>query len=265
MARTKDPHGASVKSWETRARNAGGGGVVQSRGDFAQAMTGVGKARPEDVSRLIDITKDFAAGDISFEEFAGGKADRSDDKQEKVTAYLREGLRDRDLPDAVLDGLAGIEINTEGQMGAWVHSLDPDVLARVKGLYTGETRTVHLNSTQPLFAADRKGEEVATSATHEMGHHAHLSKISDRAALEWARLSPDGYSCAISAHGRTNRTEHFADAFAAYANPGAGRLNRSDLKKLEPKTFAFMERLWRDKTMWQPKGQADFHPQRRGT
>ena len=28
---------------------------------------------------------------------------------------------------------------------------------------------------------------------------------------------------------------------------------------------AFMERLWRDKTMWQPKGQADFHPQRRGT
>ena len=29
MAKTNDPHAAAIKSWQTRARNAGGGGVVQ--------------------------------------------------------------------------------------------------------------------------------------------------------------------------------------------------------------------------------------------
>jgi len=38
MARTKDPHAATVKAWKTRARNAGGGGVVQQRGDFAHGV-----------------------------------------------------------------------------------------------------------------------------------------------------------------------------------------------------------------------------------
>jgi hypothetical protein len=35
MARTSDPHAATLKAWETRAHNAGSGGVVQSSGDFA--------------------------------------------------------------------------------------------------------------------------------------------------------------------------------------------------------------------------------------
>jgi len=35
MARTSDPHAASVKSWLTRARNAGSGTAVQQSGDFA--------------------------------------------------------------------------------------------------------------------------------------------------------------------------------------------------------------------------------------
>ena len=35
MARTKDPHAATVKAWQTRARAADSGGVVQQRGDFS--------------------------------------------------------------------------------------------------------------------------------------------------------------------------------------------------------------------------------------
>jgi len=34
MAKTSDPHAAAIKSWQTRARNAGGGGVVQQRKDW---------------------------------------------------------------------------------------------------------------------------------------------------------------------------------------------------------------------------------------
>jgi len=265
MARTKDPHGASVKSWETRARNAGGGGVVQSRGDFAQEMTGVGKARPEDVSKLIDITNDLGPGEISFEQFAGRADGPSDRSQEKVAAYLREGLRDLDLPDAVLDGLAVIEINLEGQMGAELGEARD-----VKGFYTGEQRRIQLNATyfaEQIYDADRKPREaVSKTAAHEMGHHAHLSKLGAQAALEWERLSRGGSLCRISSYGRTNTTEHFAEAFASYSRPGAGGggVNRKALKALEPKAFAFMERLWRDQSMWQPKGQSEYYWQRRG-
>jgi len=34
VAKTNDPHAAAIKSWQTRARNAGGGGVVQQRTDW---------------------------------------------------------------------------------------------------------------------------------------------------------------------------------------------------------------------------------------
>lgn len=268
MARTADPSAATKKAWLTRARNAGGGGVVQSKDDFAQAWTGVGKARPEDVSKLISLpvpgADDLEAGQISFEEFAG-QAASSDRSREKVAAHLREGLRDLDLPDAVLDGLTGIEICFENQLavpvGLLVRSQDEGL--PIKGFYTGEQRKAQLNAT--YFAdpwiyddADRKPREVVSkTAAHEMGHHAHLSKLGAQAALEWERLSAGGSLCRISDYGRTNTTEHFAEAFASYARPGAGGggMNRKALKALEPKAYAFMERLWRDKSMWQPKGQ----------
>jgi len=35
MARTKDPHAATVKAWKTRARNAGGGQVQQDSHDYS--------------------------------------------------------------------------------------------------------------------------------------------------------------------------------------------------------------------------------------
>jgi len=280
MARTADPSAATKKAWLTRARNAGGGGVVQSKDDFAQAWTGVGKARPEDVSKLISLpvpgADDLEAGQISFEEFAG-QAASSDRSREKVAAHLREGLRDLDLPDAVLDGLTGIEICFENQLavpaGLLVRSQDEGL--PIKGFYTGAQRKAQLNAT--YFAdpwiyddADRKPREVearlaaeggdrvvSKTAAHEMGHHAHLSKLGAQAALEWERLSAGGSLCRISDYGRTNTTEHFAEAFASYARPGAGGggMNRKALKALEPKAYAFMERLWRDKSMWQPKGQ----------
>jgi hypothetical protein len=34
MAKTNDPHAAAIKAWQTRARNAGGGGVVQQGKDW---------------------------------------------------------------------------------------------------------------------------------------------------------------------------------------------------------------------------------------
>jgi hypothetical protein len=39
MAKTSDPHAATVKAWQTRARNAGSGGAVQQRKDWKKTWT----------------------------------------------------------------------------------------------------------------------------------------------------------------------------------------------------------------------------------
>jgi len=44
VARTKDPHAATVKAWKTRARNAGGGSVTQQGGDWTKGK-GEGQER----------------------------------------------------------------------------------------------------------------------------------------------------------------------------------------------------------------------------
>jgi hypothetical protein len=43
MAKTSDPHAATVKAWQTRARNAGSGGVVQQRGDWTGLLRSWGE------------------------------------------------------------------------------------------------------------------------------------------------------------------------------------------------------------------------------
>jgi len=58
MARTSNPHAATVKAWETRARAASGGTAVQQSGDFAvsSASRGFTKSFTEwfGESRVVD-------------------------------------------------------------------------------------------------------------------------------------------------------------------------------------------------------------------
>jgi len=64
MARTSDPHAATVKAWETRARSAGGGGVVQQGGDWAESRP----AHP-----AFDLVKTRAGDGYAFKIMVGRK------------------------------------------------------------------------------------------------------------------------------------------------------------------------------------------------
>jgi len=238
MARTHDPSAATKKAWLSRnpARDAGGGGVVQSRSDFA--ATGV--------PNLSSLISSPAYGLMSAKEKG---------EQRRTEAFTREAIGLLDLPSLATDGLTGLVMATSREM-------DDDPHKVVTGSYNGSR--IRLNS---QYLGDKYGnaENTALTLGHEVGHHVHLSKISDAAAAEWADISRGGATCKLSKVGLANAAEHFAEAFWKYAAKWStvddfGRYapEREKLRKLEPKAHAFMERLWVDKAMWRPKGQVEY-------
>jgi len=254
MARTNDPSAATKKAWLTRARAGDGGGVVQQRGDFRVGIQKVGRATP--ITDLISHSN--GAGDSQQRHrdpddlpLEQPLSQRERDLQTKTDRFLRDGLGPLDLPAGVTDGLSGIKLCTEREMGRFPPAGD----------YNHITRTIRLNTGYfgQMVSDDPDGkpaDRTAKVAAHEMGHHVHLSNLSDAAALEWDGLSVGGSNCVLSSNGRKNSKEHFAEAFAAYAHPrwregqAVARFNRGYLEGGEPKSFAFMARLWRDPTMW---------------
>lgn len=81
---------------------------------------------------------------------------------------------------------------------------------------------------------------------HEVGHHVQETLLTKEEKSEWASLKG---TAKISAYARKDANEHFAEAYRCYF--GSERLgtvisdwtDRETLRQLEPKAFAFMERL----------------------
>lgn len=94
---------------------------------------------------------------------------------------------------------------------------------------------------------------------HEVGHYVHLGKLSKKAANEWNRISDNGNNAKISSYARTNTTEHFAEAYRAFAENSTSLRSsagsRQVLLTLEPKAYAFMERVFSNpSSMLKPPG-----------
>lgn len=255
MARTKDPTAATLKSWETRRRNqekaagirtrsqpSGGGDVVQQRGDFGVATSGRAA-----VAAIVRTAGHFAAREVVDDgikmlslpvEAVLGLTEIRLESQSNMTrpATIRGGIR---VPERVALGGYAADLMRAG--------INADALIREGGLRSKPAR-------------------AARTLSHEIGHHAHLSRLSDAAAAEWASISKNGKNCEVTSYGMKNTTEHFAEAFSHYAQPDPfldHAPRRAWLKRAEPEAYAFMERLWTDKSMWRAGGHAEYNRRRR--
>jgi len=150
------------------------------------------------------------------------------------TAFLvKLELEGAKLPDSHLDGL--------GRIGFVEGDYVKSGLRDAYGVYYPDTRRIVLASN----AAKGSGNIHVfggNTTLHEVGHHVHLAKMTDAAADEWTALSDNGQGSRISAYARTNRGEHFAEAYRAYTSGGD---KRKKLKALEPRAYKFMQDLMR--------------------
>jgi len=142
--------------------------------------------------------------------------------QLKVQAHLSKA----NFPEGTLDGLGSVNV-TDNILGN----------DEIVGWYDG------WGSNRGNILISGADPENAVEVLHEVGHHVHLSKLSDESSKEWSEISNKGNNCRVSSYGRTNTGEHFAEAFQKFSLGGA---NRARLGKLEPKTHAFMARLWKN-------------------
>lgn len=116
------------------------------------------------------------------------------------------------------------------------------------GVYDPASQEMTLSSNK-----DNIGVIGGGTVLHEMGHHVHLARMTDAAAKEWEEISGNGEHALISAYARSNRGEHFAEAYRAYSK---GEHERKRLKNLEPRAYKFMAALFRkDSKMLLPPGQ----------
>jgi hypothetical protein len=264
MARTKDPTAATNKAWASRrrAQAAAGASPIVSAGDFA--ATPVEMATSDELDSMLSYSdgSELTVMDQSPDDILAGRPPGLNtwekDYQRQTRLAAEEGMRDLEIPRQALDGIPSIAITSEKEF-AWYttdqgRKYDPSHNAPA-GDYQGMTKQVRVNSTHyALRLTPREGttraEHVANTIAHEVGHNAHLSKISDSAAVEFSKLSYNGQKCKITSYGTDSTAEHFAEAFKHYARPGK---MRERLKDLEPETHAFMQRLWGSPGMWQPK------------
>lgn len=270
MARTNDPGAATKKAWLTRHRAQEGGHkeTVQQRGDFAAG--GIPKA---DMSKLTDSITHSHVG-LSHTPHSYQRITERDRAGQSITeAITKEAVKLLDLPETATDGVNGLVMALGSEMmvrggGGPGGGL---FLQVAKGRYNGNNGQIEMNSEQVARVAPEEAAAfTAKTLSHEIGHHALLNKITDAAAAEWLTLSQGGKKARLTKYARQDANEHFAEAFAAYSNVGAkgggwkGETERARLRKLEPKAFAFMERLWKDKATWRPMGQAEYVESRRG-
>lgn len=164
------------------------------------------------------------------------------------------GGEDKGDGDSVAKGGRGALLRDSGGLG---EGNDEQVITQWLQSAPGEHRTgieyISVEETEEL-----KGGAIATYTTrngritlclesdkndfmHEVGHHVHLARMTSVAARDWEGISQRGSTARVSAYARCGTTEHFAEAYASYA---AGGNLRARLGRLEPKTFAFMERVF---------------------
>jgi hypothetical protein len=275
MARTADPNAATKKAWLTRKRNAeaaagihvlaqegGGGTAVQQRGDFAISAV---RAHLESEVRALGARNALVAGLAGLVREDKWHPPEAADLA-NARPILDEATRALRLPDSAVDGLSAIVLSQSRDMARRPNG--DSAPAQYEG--QGPEKMIRVDARRAVSGQPDPAAGAAKLLSHEIGHHVHLSKLTPEAAEEWARISKNGQNCEVSKYGRQNTTEHFAEAFSHYARPDEAMIggyaikSRAWLKDLEPKAFAFMERLWRDKTMWQPNGQSEYYPERRG-
>ena len=155
------------------------------------------------------------------------------------SSLVKIQLRDAKLPPSHTANLVGIGFRE----GGLAFRKSTGEIIEAYGVYYTERRRIELS----LNAPGGSNIHVFGGGTvlHEIGHHVHLARLTDQAADEWAAYSENGLQARISAYARTNRGEHFAEAYRAYARGGS---DRAKLKALEPKAYAFMRSLWRLKS-----------------
>jgi len=273
MARTNDPSAATKKAWLTRHRAQEGGRkeVVQVRGDFADGA-GIAKA---DMSKLTSIITHSLVGLSHTPHSYQRITERNRAEQSLTEAITKEAVKLLDLPETATDGVNGLVMALGSEMmvrGGGGGGPGGGLFLQVaKGRYNGNNGQIEMNSEQVARVAPEEAAAfTAKTLSHEIGHHALLSKISEAAAAEWLTLSQGGKKARLSKYARQDANEHFAEAFAAYSNVGAkgggwkGEIERARLRKLEPKAYAFMVRLWKDKAMWRPVGQVVYVEKHRG-
>jgi hypothetical protein len=232
VAKTKNPHEAALKSWETRRKSRAEWGPAQQRGDW---KAGSGRSAPSAPLPL--------AGDVAVTQPAKLMTFQENDGKAAI-GRIKKRLKDFEIPKKALDSLAGVSVVPE----VWMKALAAEHEGAV-GLYRPAEKTISLSSEWG----------AANDLAHEIGHHVHLSKLSDEAVSEWADISKNGQEAHISSYAQTNVTEHFAEAFAAYAEAkrSIGASLRKQLQYSEPKAFAFMERLFKTPSMWLPDGKTE--------
>lgn len=159
--------------------------------------------------------------------------------QDSPTASLNEmTIRDAKLPETHTDGLGQIRFVEQ----SYIKATNPaGQSVDAYGTYDPRTKVINLSSN-----ADNIALIGGAVVLHEMGHHVHLSKITDEASREWAGISRNGESCRISAYGRTNQGEHFSEAYRLYARGGT---YRAKLRNAEPDSYKFMAKIFKGKGM----------------
>jgi hypothetical protein len=136
------------------------------------------------------------------------------------------------LPAQHLDGLDKVQFRE----GEWISSRTVDGnIIDAAGTYDPATKVITLSSNK-----DNVNVYGRNVAAHEVGHHVHMAKLTDKAATEWNKISEGGQHARISAYARTCQGEHFAEAYRAYYNGGHAR---AALKNLEPASYKFMASL----------------------
>ncbi len=151
-------------------------------------------------------------------------------------------LEDAKLPETHTDSLQGVGWQESDYVRTQIKG---DGIVEAYGTYTPATSTIRLAMNAP------RGGNISVFGgaviLHEIGHHVHTRKLTDAAAVEWERYSHNGFSARVSAYARTNRGEHFAEAYREYTRGGD---HRAKLKVLEPGAYKFMQRVYQNNSKY---------------
>jgi SPP1 gp7 family putative phage head morphogenesis protein len=170
--------------------------------------------------------------------FRKGIDDDHKAKQAAALLYLA-ALRDGGMPVSHVDGLKYVETKDAG----FLHYPGQEK-ERAGGFYNIQGRFIVI--------AEHMSTGARWGLAHEIGHHVHLSRLTNEAAKQWADISRSATTCRISDYGKHNTGEHFAEAYKAYFGgmdrPGGTRESgymhtRERLSSLEPKAYSFMQML----------------------
>jgi len=209
VARTSDPHAATVKAWQTRARSGEGSGTsTQSRGDFGQSLRGSGgratlefapvrpfnDPRPSAPLAHGRYDANQIEGHVAGFEVTTSERGLTDKVTPRTKALIEETLSKPEVVDAMREaGIAGIRLipatnkHAAGMEGhiLLLHPRTAEVLARsnVRERWEGGLERVIMHEAGHSMwngASDPQRTAFRESLTPE--HVAHVTRIVDLGA-----------------------------------------------------------------------------------